>query len=446
MAAVVAMVLLAGCGSPADSGNAGAAFAVPACIACDVMIGSTGTSAAEPTVAADPNNPLHLVAGSIGIDTTAAHSAGSLWSHVSFDGGLTWTVSRLPGGSSAGPTHPLAGYTAFADPQVRILPSGTVVYVGLAFHGDTAVAGGAFVAPFASLTLFVARSEDGGTTWPDMRVLDDGIGGWAFVGAGPVVMPVFTPGDYHDKPSLAMGPDGTLLLTWTHGLSPPTDRPSETDAVDIEAMLSDDDGKTWTRATTIAQGFFHQSTPVVASDGALHVVYLSLDEETLAYHALSTDRGATWRTVEIGPAAYEAPSMISHPDGRLLLTLALADGDLSVPTLFVSDDDGATWAPGVPLDRPEHPGTPLASVAVDGRRVVYVGFYHATDADGGFEYRLARVEGGIVSEPLVASQSESRPGRMRLHYTGLAGLDEGVFGVWIGGTAPETTVRGALAS
>lgn len=380
------------------------------------------------------------------VHTTAAHSTGALWSHVTFDGGATWSVSRLPGGPSEQPTHPLAGYTAFADPQVRILPSGTVVYVGLAFHGDSADAPDVFLALFADLTLFAARSHDGGLTWPDVQVLDDGIGGWVLVGAGPVVMPVFTPGDYHDKPSLTMAPDGTLLLTWTHGLSPPTDRPSETDAVDIEAMFSQDGGATWTRAAPVAQGFFHQSAALIAADGAFHVVFLSLADVTMAYHARSTDRGATWSTAEIGPAAYEAPSMALGLDGQLLLTLAIADEELRVPTLFVSDDAGATWASGLPLDRPVFAGTPLASVAVDGRGVVYVGFYHATDADGGFEYRLVKVDEAVVSDPLVATQTESRPARLRLHYTGLAGLDEGAFGVWIGGTAPETTVRGALVS
>jgi hypothetical protein len=109
---------LAGCigGSddPVDpAGLLGPSIPAPLCLApCDVLVDGGAGTASEPTVAVDPNDPLHIVAGSIVWDPVAPGVTRSwLAVHVSWDGGATWVTGRLPGGPEAGPDHPRATAT-----------------------------------------------------------------------------------------------------------------------------------------------------------------------------------------------------------------------------------------------------------------------------------------------------------------------------------------------
>lgn len=111
-------------------------------------------------------------------------------SYVTKDGGLTWTRTRVPA------PYPLVGsttglpYTSGSDPVAMFGPDGTAYYVVLNF--DYLGSNGARRAAIA-----IARSLDGGETWPgsEIRIVED----------SPVV----------DKEWGAVDNDGRLHIVWS---------------------------------------------------------------------------------------------------------------------------------------------------------------------------------------------------------------------------------------
>ena len=91
----------------------------------------------ETTIAVDPSNPRHLVAGAndyrVCCDFTALND-GTGWAYTSFDGGATWANVQLPGltaetgGQGQFPKADSAG-----DPAIAIGPDGTVYYANIVF-------------------------------------------------------------------------------------------------------------------------------------------------------------------------------------------------------------------------------------------------------------------------------------------------------------------------
>ena len=115
----------------------------------------------EPSVAVSSRNPRHLLAGAndyrtvdIPFSTPNAPETGDAWLGVfkSFDGGITWRSTLLPGypQQPGGPTGPLAGFSTAADPVVRAGTNGLFYYSGIAFNRDTK-GGVVFVARFMDL-------------------------------------------------------------------------------------------------------------------------------------------------------------------------------------------------------------------------------------------------------------------------------------------------------
>src|SRR5215471_5671960 len=100
----------------------------------------------EPSIAVSTRNNLHLLAGDndyrsvdlpglLGIEET-----GDAWLGVfkSFDGGLTWGSTLLPGypldSTAQGQASAIHGFQAAADPTVRSGPGGMFYYSGIAFN------------------------------------------------------------------------------------------------------------------------------------------------------------------------------------------------------------------------------------------------------------------------------------------------------------------------
>jgi hypothetical protein len=118
----------------------------------------------EPSLAVSSRNPLHLVAGAndyrtVDLPTEPGSVPGTLsgdaWLGVfkSFDGGLSWQSTLLPGYpqdndlKSAGLNSPLKAYSAAADPTVRAGANGLVYYSGMAFNRGTNI-GAVFLSRF----------------------------------------------------------------------------------------------------------------------------------------------------------------------------------------------------------------------------------------------------------------------------------------------------------
>ena len=104
----------------------------------------------EPTIAADPRDPNHLVAGFFGPPDQA--TVPKCFAEVTFDAGATW----IPAG-----TAPLASeFDDCADPSMAADLSGTFYYAYGTFRGTPQ-------GYFTTLDIRVARSTDGGRSFPE---------------------------------------------------------------------------------------------------------------------------------------------------------------------------------------------------------------------------------------------------------------------------------------
>ena len=114
----------------------------------------------EPSIAVSSRNPLHLLAGANDYRTVDlpglpnGEENGDAWHGVfkSFDGGLTWRSTLLPGypqdTSPQGLGSPNRGFQAGADPTVRAGTNGMFYFSGIVFNRDEKGLGQVFVSRF----------------------------------------------------------------------------------------------------------------------------------------------------------------------------------------------------------------------------------------------------------------------------------------------------------
>ena len=223
----------------------------------------------------------------------------------STDGGRTWQEPvSLPGtvGSNKNTW----------DPAVAVAPDGTV---------------------YASFML-----SRGGQYYPVVDASFDH--GASFTQSSPLIPP--DPKNWGDRDFIAVGPDGTVYVTWDYGL----ERTSityicaangscafATGDLNVVMQKSTDGGKTWTTMSDVSPGFpasGGDSAPlVVEPDGRIDVLYQGYqvtDTTTYAlspaysYFTSSSDGGATWSTpVAVGPQA-----------GTMSLAEWWIDGDIGI--------------------------------------------------------------------------------------------------------------------
>lgn len=118
-------------------------------------------SEVEPYVAADPANPLHLVA-SFQQDRWNDGGSNGLTNVVSNDGGLSWslassqpTFTRCEGATAGSP----GDFNRATDPWVSFSSDGSIVYsISDSFNANGPAFGGAS-------SIIISRSTDGGVTW-----------------------------------------------------------------------------------------------------------------------------------------------------------------------------------------------------------------------------------------------------------------------------------------
>jgi hypothetical protein len=250
-------------------------------------------SEVEPWIAIDPLDPRHLVAA-WQQDRRVAGSARGHVLGVSFDAGATWESVVVPGLTRcSGGTY---DYTT--DPWLSFGADGTLFHIALVWNDP----------PDNLHSIVASRSTDGGLTWNEPVVLDEGL--W--------------PDDWRDKESITADPEDRNLVYATWSVI------GNTDWTEGHAMFtrSTDGGLSWETPRMVfdpGPGLSMMGSQVfVAPNGDL--VLLSVENAHLASRRLavfrSTDKGVTWSSVSYGPSLGGPitfpPDVISAVRGMLI--------------------------------------------------------------------------------------------------------------------------------
>jgi hypothetical protein len=277
--------------------------------------GQTGTnalnSAVEPNIAADPRNPLHLVAV-WQQDRWSDGGSRGIMAAVTTDGGASWTDVAIPGVSApTGGPLPRA-----SDPWVSIAPNGDIyvsVLSAVSVNGPDE-------------TINISKSTDGGYTW----------------GAPTALISDTDPHFFDDKETVTADPTNSnyVYVTWDRL----TFDPNTFAFVDGPAMLarSTNGGQTWTNSVIFAGGTNTQTLGnqiVVLPNGNLLDVfdYFDFNANTATFEVIrSTDHGVSWSA----PVAVAADDSIGVSDPN---TAAGVRAGGSIPGIAVNRTTGAVY-------------------------------------------------------------------------------------------------------
>jgi hypothetical protein len=296
------------------------------------------------------------------------------------------------------------------DPAVAVAPDGTV-------YASFMIAKGSQWYPV------VAASFDHGASFTQVSAL---------------VPP--DPKNWGDRDFIAVGPDGTLYLTWDYGpertslsylCSASGSCAFATGDLNVVIQKSADHGKTWSPMSYISPGFpasGGDSAPlVVEPSGRIDVLYQGYQvtstttytlDPAYSYFTSSADQGKTW----------SAPVLVGAQAGTMSLAEWWIDGDIAMDAagnlyatwdtqgnnadgtpddigwLSFSTDHGAHWsAPAqAPQDRLNVPH--IMEVTGGGAGIAYVAWLSDSNPQGYAEYlRAFSVTRGWLSEPVQVS-------------------------------------------
>src|SRR5215472_16845052 len=131
---------------------------VPGCDGVPASGTLYANTAVEPSMAANPFNPMNLIAA-WQQNRWSNGGAQGLMLASSVDGGSSWTLTSAPfSRCTGGNAGNLGDYARASDPWLTVSPNGFVYAMSLSFTGAT-------LAPGSSSAMLVARSADFGVTW-----------------------------------------------------------------------------------------------------------------------------------------------------------------------------------------------------------------------------------------------------------------------------------------
>jgi hypothetical protein len=306
---------------------------------CNLQATKDSGPAFEVNLAADPKDPLHLVAGAK--DFSVGDEPGcwkrNVWTgvFVTRDGGRGWAHSLIPGwpGDDAHESLPLAQYPCASDPALAFAADGTLYYASLAYKPcpteDQPVT--PLLEPVNACSersaMIVSRSQDGGATWDVQATAAERFGSAIL-----------------DKQWLAVDPaTGQVYLSYI-----------DTGTGAIEVQRSDDRGLSWLAPVPVVQPHPQPEGPdadqfaevAVGPGSVVHVLYwatMTGQQASALYHRASRDAGRTW----------DGPDLVSR--AVLLFDLGVLHKYrmVGLPALAVDALDGSVYAawPGPdPLD------------------------------------------------------------------------------------------------
>jgi hypothetical protein len=315
---------------------------------------------------------------------------------VSADGGLTF-----------GPPVVLADSAGAWDPSVAVAPDGTVyaAFMNSTLHHSFPV---------------VEASFDHGRTFPQVSELEPA-----------------TFDNWGDRDFIAVGPTGTIYLTWDYGPSAKDlsficskvgSCSFATGDLNIVLQTSTDGGLTWGPMTHVSPGFpagGADSAPLlVRPDGQIFAEYQGFQVTSRTKFTLTTahsfaissaDGGATWSMpVRIGPARLTMDDsewwidgdISADAAGNLYVTWDTQSGGHDIGWLSYSADAGKRWSPPVRVTPDADTATHIVEVAGTRRDVAYVGWL-ADNSPGGYALYLRgfSIGRGWLSPPIQVSRS-----------------------------------------
>jgi hypothetical protein len=230
--------------------SVGGSFATSAPLAgFNVNTDTVDTIVNETSLAVNPTNTNNIIASTNDYQIDPVTFAETIISdaQVSFDGGNTWTVYKIPS----------RNYTATGDPAIAFDATGRVY---AAFLGD-------FVNKPDYPDIWATVSNNGGKSWTGSEVISRNITNRDASGL------------FNDKEYIAAWGNGNAIITWSHyNLGPNGSYISSP----IYDSITHDGGQSWSAPQQIAGNliFDTDSTPVVAADGSIHVSFISGDGDT----------------------------------------------------------------------------------------------------------------------------------------------------------------------
>ena len=291
------------------------------------------------------------------------------------------------------------------DPAVTVAPDGTV-------YAAFMIAKGSQWYPI------VAASFDHGVTFPQVSSL----------------LPP-DPKNWGDRPFIAVGPDGTVYVTWDYG----PERTSVTTIcatngscafatgdLNVVVQRSTDRGKTFGSMVPISPGFpasGGDSAPlVVEPNGRVDVLYQGYQitntttytmNPAYSYFTASTDQGRTWSTpVRVGPEGgtmslaewWIDGAVALDADGNLYAVWDTQGSDNDIGWLSYSTDHGQHWSAAIQVPSDQLNVPHVMEVAGGGAGIAYVSFFSSSDPRGYAQYlRTFSITKGWLSAPVQVS-------------------------------------------
>jgi hypothetical protein len=415
---------------------------------CNVGVFMGPREANEVSVAINPKDEQNIVAAANDYGTPNGDAwVGYYWSR---DGGTSWNNSLVPGYRAADTRYPapcdggllpgqgICGFEASGDPVLAADKDGNFFLTGIAFKRDLITGG-------RTSAVFIAKSTDGGATFPDVQVLFTAV----------------THAAFHDKEWVATDPKTSdVYVSWSY--------------FSVEAQIavvhSADSGATWSRPvfasyTTAAELPSVQGSQMeVDNNGTVHLAWVDFKSPAEMRYSKSTDKGRSWSAPQtIGPvtpidspqgnSTYRAPTLpdmaLDRTNGTYAGSIYVwwpdqAGGDADILQVY-SRDGGTTWSNVSRVNNdPEGNGKtqffPALSVAGNGWvvGVFYdrrddpannnLSVYVALSTDGGQSYDT---QFNWTDQSFDGEKSKRASGTTFIgDYIGIASTDWFSFGVW----------------
>lgn len=418
---------------------------------CNVLAGGGPRPANEVSIAINPNDDDNIVAAAN--DYGTPNSDAWVGFYTTHDGGKTWNRSLVPGFRPSASPFPqpcangqlpgqgICGFEGAGDPVLAVDKDGNFYLAGIAFKRSQVTVG-------QTSAIFVAKSTDGGNTFPQVVVVATAISKVSF----------------NDKEWIAVDPaTGEVYVTWTLF-----------NLLAISQIMeshSTDGGQSWTREKVVSETgvrSFNDDTQgsqlEVDANGTIHVAWIDYTVPESLKYTYSTDHGSSFATPQIiapvtpisgtqGNTTYRTPTMpdmaIDMSDGPYNGSIYIwwpdeSNGDSDIFQVY-SRDHGTSWSNVTRVNNDaEGDGKsqffPAVSVAGNGWVVgqfydrrddpdnKLMSIYAAISVDGGQTYTL---QFNFTDTMLDGDKSAGASGTGFIgDYLGIASTDWYSMGVW----------------